>query len=159
MPLLNEDYQAVSHSMVQETWPEGSVNVNHWEVPTYMVQMSVFLQKRTLAVLQPIAEAWYGQPLAPLEVRPTRSFRRNSVVANHVEPHEDSAVAVKVVVECRSCERWPLFVGRPDGEVDAMYAAYGDMIMCDSLCVVQGRPLPLEGAMHSEFEAHFKLQA
>jgi len=140
-----------------ERWSEGSTFVNHWEAPTYMVELKGgnAMKQKIISHVQPILEAWSGQPLVPTSLYGIRIYQGDAMLAPHVDrlPLVTSAI-INVAQDVD--EPWPLELIGHDGWAVNVTIEPGEMILYESHSVLHGRPFPLQGRYYANVFVHFE---
>jgi prolyl 4-hydroxylase len=126
-----------------EYWDEGNSYTNHWTSPTSYLALDRFLtiqQRRTvLRQVQEVLEQWTHTRLVPTSLYGLRVYRRDAVLAPHVDrfPLVISAI-LNVAQEIDDGEEgWPLEVIGHDGVAVNVTMKPGEMILYESASVVR----------------------
>lgn len=163
--LLNVFWNDNKDQKVLEDWGDGSIYTNHWESPTYMVNveddnMSGGGKKLKDAIwdaaIDGIAQ-WTGgvAKLRPVSLYGIREYTEGSVLSPHVDriPLVSSGI-VNVAQDVD--EPWPLEVYDRNGHAENITMEPGDMILYESHSLIHGRPFPLKGRYYANVFIHFE---
>eukprot|EP00574_Skeletonema_japonicum_P002821 CAMPEP_0201715796 /NCGR_PEP_ID=MMETSP0593-20130828/1896_1 /ASSEMBLY_ACC=CAM_ASM_000672 /TAXON_ID=267983 /ORGANISM="Skeletonema japonicum, Strain CCMP2506" /LENGTH=492 /DNA_ID=CAMNT_0048205393 /DNA_START=56 /DNA_END=1534 /DNA_ORIENTATION=- len=146
-----------------EDWDEGNTYTNHWDSPTFMLDIEdqLFtgggskLEKLIWDGSKKMLEEWTGQTLQPCSLYGIRKYTEGAVLAPHVDrlPLVTSAI-INVAQDLD--EPWPLEVYGHDGMAYNITMQPGEMILYESHSVVHGRPFPLKGRYYANVFIHFE---
>lgn len=146
-----------------EAWDSGNTYTNHWESPTFMLNIEDDTFKGGGGALKKLIwdgakstlEKWTKQKLQPCSLYGVRKYTTGSVLAPHVDrlPLVTSAI-INVAQDLD--EPWPLEVYGHDGKAYNITMEPGEMILYESHSVVHGRPFPLKGRYYANVFIHFE---
>lgn len=146
-----------------EMWDEGNTYTNHWEAPTFMLNIDddrfqgggEKLQQLIWDGAKSTLEKWTKQQLQPCSLYGVRKYTEGAVLAPHVDrlPLVTSAI-INVAQDLD--EPWPLEVYGHDGKAYNITMEPGEMILYESHSVVHGRPFPLKGRYYANVFIHFE---
>ena len=160
---------------VEENWSPGNTYVNHWDVPTKMldvgrqdVPLPLTNQERVKFVqqVQSVLEEWTKQSLVFTSLYGIRIYEKGSILAPHVDrlPLVSSAI-IHVAHgnsegdEARNDqeeEPWILEVIGHDGKARNITMEDDDMLLYESHSIIHGRPFPLQGSYYANIFVHFE---
>ena len=163
--ILSDFYETNRANKVLEDWDFGNIFTNHWESPTYMVNVEdtktvgggAALKKAVWdAAIDGIAE-WTGgvAKLRPVSLYGIREYTEGSILSPHVDrvPLVSSGI-VNVAQDVD--EPWPLEVYDRNGHAVNITMEPGDMILYESHSLIHGRPFPLRGRSYANIFIHFE---
>mmetsp|Transcript_29567 Transcript_29567/g.54519 ORF Transcript_29567/g.54519 Transcript_29567/m.54519 type:complete len:327 (+) Transcript_29567:119-1099(+) len=146
-----------------EEWFTGNTYTNHWESPTWMLDVGdeelpgggAKLKNSIWEVARHALQEFTGQELTPTSLYGIRKYTEGSILATHVDrlPLVSSAI-INVAQDVD--EPWPLEVFGHDGRAYNVTMEPGEMILYESHSVLHGRPFPLEGRYYANVFVHFK---
>lgn len=149
--------------MVEEVWPGGSIYVNHWEAPTYMVSVEdrklrgggSELKAKIWDAAKSTIEEWTQMELRPTSMYGIRMYTENAVLNPHVDrlPLVSSCI---INVDQDVDEPWPLEVYDRKGQAVNVTMEPGDMVLYESGSLIHGRPFPLKGRFYANIFIHFE---
>ncbi|KAL9187333.1 hypothetical protein ACHAXT_001436 [Thalassiosira profunda] len=146
-----------------EEWDMGNTYTNHWESPTWMLDVGDEhlhgggnkLKNAIWEVARHELQQWTGQELTPTSLYGIRKYTEGSILATHVDrlPLVTSAI-INVAQDVD--EPWPLEVYGHDGVAYNITMEPGEMILYESHSVLHGRPFPLKGRYYANVFIHFE---
>ncbi|KAL7555320.1 hypothetical protein ACHAWF_019006 [Thalassiosira exigua] len=146
-----------------EAWFEGNTYTNHWDSPTYMLNVSdaklqgggSALTDRIKEVARHELERWTDQEVTPTSLYGVRKYTDGAVLATHVDrlPLVLSAV---LNVDQDVDEPWPMELYGHDGVAYNVTLEPGEMLLYESHSVLHGRPFPLKGRHYANVFIHFE---
>jgi len=146
-----------------EEWYAGNTYTNHWECPTWMLDVDndklegagEKLKNMIWEIARHSLEEWTGQELTPTSLYGIRKYTEGSILNTHVDrlPLVTSAI-INVAQDVD--EPWPLEVYGHDGRAYNVTMEPGDMILYESASVLHGRPFPLKGRFYANVFVHFE---
>ena len=135
MGLLQKFWRANRQLQVLEKWATGNTYTNHWESPTYMVNVEnpylrgggEDLKAKIWESARDIVQWWIGESLATSSVYGIRVYQKGAVLIPHVDrlPLVSSAI-INVAQDVE--EPWPLEVIGHDGVAYNITMNPGDMV-------------------------------
>lgn len=151
--------EASPSSKVLERWERGNTYLNHWESPTYMIDITQILshaeQQQLVQAVQSVLEAWTQQSLILTSLYGIRVYGNEAVLAPHVDRLPlVSSVIINVAQDVE--EPWVLEVIGHDGQATNITMEPGDMVLYESHSVLHGRPFPLKGSYYANVFVHFE---
>eukprot|EP00985_Skeletonema_marinoi_P000717 scaffold252_cov204-Skeletonema_marinoi.AAC.5 len=154
-----KNYERKEH----ENWPKGNTYVNHWNSPTYMVNVESGtlrgggqnMKRKIWDGVKPILEEWTGMELEPSSMYGIRMYTDGAVLS----PHADrtpliSSCIINVAQDVD--EDWPLEVYGRDGLAYNVTMQPGDMVLYESHSLIHGRPFSLKGRYFANIFIHFQ---
>lgn len=144
-----------------EKWPPGSIYVNHWVSPTYMISFEntqfrggYDVKKQIWEEAKPILEEWTNKKLTPTSLYGVRIYKDKAILATHVDrlPLVSSAI---IQVDQDLDEPWPIEVYARDGKAYNVTMDPGDMVLYESHTTLHGRPFPMKGRFYANVFVHF----
>jgi len=161
--LLTDYWEKNKKSQKLEQWPAGSIYVNHWASPTYMVSVEDSklrgggskLKQDIWDAAQSTLEQWTGMELEPTSMYGIRVYTDGAVL----NPHADrlplvSSCIVNVAQDVD--EPWPLEIYDREGNAVNVTMEPGDMVLYESHSLIHGRPFPLKGRYFANIFIHFE---
>jgi len=150
-----------------EFWNDGNTYVNHWEVPTMLLDIgrkdvpNPFTSKEYEIIVksvQDILESWTNQRLVLTSAYGIRLYEEGSILAPHVDRLPLVSSAIINVFQRNVTEPWVLEVIGHDGIAHNLTSELGEMILYESASVIHGRPYPLKGkgALYGSIFVHFE---
>eukprot|EP00804_Cyclotella_cryptica_P021530 CCRYP_005823-RB/>CCRYP_005823-RB protein AED:0.42 eAED:0.42 QI:104/1/1/1/0.66/0.5/4/324/478 len=146
-----------------ENWPKGNTYTNHWQAPTYMVNVEdtklrgagYNLKKKVWDAAREVISEWTGEELTECSMYGIRVYTEGSILATHVDrmPLVSSAI---LNVDQDVDEPWPIEVYAHDGKAYNVTMEPGDMVLYESHSVLHGRPFPLKGRYYANIFIHFE---
>mmetsp|Transcript_22394 Transcript_22394/g.38426 ORF Transcript_22394/g.38426 Transcript_22394/m.38426 type:complete len:493 (+) Transcript_22394:84-1562(+) len=146
-----------------EEWFTGNTYTNHWESPTWMLDVDndkligggKTLKHSIWETARHALQEWTGQELTPTSLYGIRKYTLGSILATHVDrlPLVTSAI-INVAQDVE--EPWPLEVYGHDGKAYNVTIEPGEMILYESHSVLHGRPFPLKGNYYANVFIHFE---
>lgn len=146
-----------------EEWFTGNTYTNHWESPTWMLDVGddrlpgggAKLKNAIWETARHELERWTSQELTPTSLYGIRKYESGAVLATHVDrlPLVTSAI-INVAQDVD--EPWPLEVYGHDGVAYNVTMEPGEMILYESHSVLHGRPFPLVGRYYANVFIHFE---
>jgi prolyl 4-hydroxylase len=146
----------------EENWEAGNSYVNHWESPTYMLDLTDYLSEtdrlELIVAVQSVLEAWTQQPLTVTSLYGIRVYKEGAILAPHVDrlPLVSSAILHVAHDPTHVDEPWILEVIGHDGKARNVTMEAGDMLLYESHSVIHGRPYALKGSYYANVFVHFE---
>ena len=148
----------------QEEWNPANTYVNHWEAPTYLLdmgredlpEMSASIQWEIVREVQSMVEAWTKQSVILTSLYGIRAYQRGAILAPHVDRLPLVSSAIINVAQEGVEEQWPLEVIGHDGIAVNITLEPGEMILYESHSVIHGRPYPFRGTYYANLFIHFE---
>ncbi|VEU37034.1 unnamed protein product [Pseudo-nitzschia multistriata] len=167
MELLQSFFEKNERYVWPEFWNEGNTYVNHWEVPTGLLDIGreslphPFAREERETIIrsiQDVLESWTGQRLVLTSAYGIRVYQEGAILAPHVDRLPLVSSAIINVFQKNVAEPWVLEVIGHDGKAHNLTAEPGEMILYESASVIHGRPYPLrgEGAKYGSVFVHFE---
>ncbi|KAL7563090.1 hypothetical protein ACA910_022583 [Epithemia clementina (nom. ined.)] len=163
MDLLLGHWNRNKENKKQEVWGTGSIYVNHWESPTYMVSVEdnglrgggYQLKNQIWDSVKPILEEWTNMELKPTSQYGIRVYTSGAVLSPHVDrlPLVSSCI-INVAQDLE--EPWVLEVIDRQGHAVNVTMHPGDMVLYESGSLVHSRPFPLKGNYFANIFIHFE---
>jgi len=163
--LLTKFWETNKHRKVLEDWDPESIYVNHWESPSYILDVGnpeykgggeSLKEEIWNTAVDAIAE-WTGglAKLRPVSLYGIREYTTGAVLSPHVDriPLVSSGI-VNIAQDVD--EPWPLEVYGRDGLAVNITMEPGDMIFYESHSLIHGRPFPLRGRYFANVFIHFE---
>lgn len=161
----------IGHEIV-ERWSPGNTYVNHWDVPTKMLDVGredlpspLTNQQRWTLVqqVQSVLEEWTKQSLVFTSVYGIRIYQKGAILAPHVDrlPLVSSAI-IHVAHggpegdDKDNSQPWILEVIGHDGKARNITMEDDDMLLYESHSIIHGRPFPLHGSYYANVFVHFE---
>jgi prolyl 4-hydroxylase len=169
--MLTQLWNEKQHEAVVELWDPSNTYVNHWEVPTRMLDIKQHLSEEQLwtiiKAVQPIMESWTGQSLILTSIYGIRAYYKGAILAPHVDRlplvssciihvASSSSSSQKQEEEGTSSDPWILEVIDHHGQAHNVSMDPGDMVLYESHSVIHGRPYPLQGDHYANIFLHFE---
>eukprot|EP00536_Pseudo-nitzschia_multiseries_P014946 jgi/Psemu1/262545/estExt_Genewise1Plus.C_7950003 len=165
MKLLTKFWEDNRERKQSEEWGPGSIFVNHWEVPSYVVDLDnkklkgggEEIKKAIYdAAIDGVAEWTGGQAkLRPVSVYGIRQYLEGAILSPHVD--RNPLVSSGIVNVAQDVEEpWPLEVYGRDGKAVNITMEPGDMVLYESHSLIHGRPFPLKGRYMANVFIHFE---
>lgn len=150
-----------------EFWNHGNTYVNHWEVPTMLLDigrrdlphpLTTQEYETIIQSIQDILESWTNQRLVLTSAYGVRVYREGAILAPHVDRLPLVSSAIINVFQKKVAEPWVLEVIGHDGMAHNLTSEENEMILYESASVIHGRPYPLkgEGAIYGSLFVHFE---
>jgi prolyl 4-hydroxylase len=168
MTLLQKFWNANHGSEVEEVWDKSNTYVNHWDVPTSMLDLGrsdlseksgMTDQQRWKLVqeVKAVLEQWTRQSLVFTSLYGIRIYHTGAILAPHVDrlPLVSSAI-INVAQDDDDAEPWILEVIGHTGKAVNLTLDPGDMLLYESHSVIHGRPFPLQGNYYANVFFHFE---
>jgi len=160
---IKEFWEANKGREEVEEWFAGNTYTNHWESPTWMLDVGdenlagggPKLKNLIWEAARHSLQEWTGQELTPTSLYGIRKYQTGAILATHVDrlPLVTSAV-INVAQDVD--EPWPLEVYGHDGRAYNVTMEPGEMILYESHSVLHGRPFPLKGKFYANAFIHFE---
>ena len=137
----------------KEDW-YGFTYVNHWEAPTYMLNIKERairgsgpkLKRDIWDNVKPLLEEWTGMELKPsCNEMGIREYTKGAMFAPHADRMPLITSAIINVAQEGMEEDWPLEVYGRDGLAYNVTMKPGDMLLYESHSLVHGRPFAMRG--------------
>jgi len=165
--LLKKFWDKNERHLWPEFWDDGNTHVNHWEVPTALLDIgrqdlphSFTTQEYNTIIrsIQDTLESWTNQRLVLTSVYGIRVYGEGAILAPHVDRLPLVSSAIINVFQHNVTEPWVLEVIGHDGMAHNLTAEPSDMILYESSSIIHGRPYSLkgEGAMYGSLFVHFE---
>lgn len=161
--LLNDYWEKNKRHKKKERWPDGSIYVNHWESPTYMVSVEDSglrgggsqMKAAVWDAAKSTIEQWTGMELKPISQYGIRMYTEGAILNPHVDrlPLVSSCI---VNVDQDVDEPWPLEVYDREGNAVNVTMEPGDMVLYESHSLIHGRPFALKGRFYANIFIHFE---
>jgi prolyl 4-hydroxylase len=161
--LLTDYWKKNQAKQKLENWPAGSIYVNHWKSPSYMVSVEdnnlrgggLKLKNEIWDAAKTTLEQWSGMELKPTSMYGIRVYTDGAVLNPHVDrlPLVSSCI-VNVAQDLD--EPWPLEVYDREGNAVNVTMEPGDMVLYESHSLIHGRPFPLKGRFFANIFIHFE---
>ena len=150
-----------------EFWDDGNTYVNHWEIPTRLLNIGrqdlpyTFTTQEydtIIQSIQEILESWTNQPLILTSAYGIRVYGEGAILAPHVDRLPLVSSAIINVFQYNVTEPWVLELIGHDGIAHNLTADPSEMILYESASIIHGRPFPLKGkgAMYGSIFVHFE---
>ena len=137
---VNKDHQ------LKETFGRGSVLINYWDNPPYMLQIlndelegggNELYDAINDATIEAVEE-WIGMEVNPVSLYGIRIYKEGSILTPHVDRTPlISSVILNVAQDVD--EPWPLEVIGHDGIARNITMEPGDMVLYESHSVIHGK--------------------
>lgn len=146
-----------------EEWFTGSTYTNHWESPTWMLDVGdetltgggSKLKKLVMEATRHALQTWTGQELTPTSLYGIRKYTEGGILNTHVD-RLPLVLSATINVAQDTEEEWPLEVFGHDGRAYNITMTPGDMILYESHSVLHGRPFSLKGRYYANLFVHFE---
>ena len=150
--LLSSYWETHYDRREEEKWYSGSTYVNHWEAPTFMVNVEQTtlrgggqsLKRKIWDGVQPILEEWTGMELEPSSMYGIRQYTKGAILSPHADRNPLITSCIINVAQDLG-EDWPLEVYGRDGLAYNVTMKPGDMVLYESHSLIHGRPFPMKG--------------
>lgn len=134
--LLSNFYETNKHLATEEKWSRGYTYTNHWESPTYMVNVESDLpgsgpelKQKIWDGVRPIIEEWTGHKLHQTSMYGIRIYTNNSILATHVDRIPLISSCIINVGQEDMEEPWPIEVYDHAGKAYNVTMEPGDMVL------------------------------
>lgn len=165
--LLKNFWEKNERYVWPEFWNDGNTYVNHWEAPTYLLDIGKHDLPHSFATqeyntiiqsVQDVLESWTNQRLVLTSAYGIRMYGEGAILAPHVDRLPLVSSAIINVFQRNVTEPWPLEVIGHDGIAHNLTSEPSDMILYESASIIHGRPYPLmgEGAVYGSLFVHFE---
>jgi prolyl 4-hydroxylase len=165
--LLKNFWEKNERYVWPEFWNVGNTYVNHWEAPTYLLDIgkhdiphSFTTQEYNTIIqsVQDVLESWTNQRLVLTSAYGIRMYGEGAILAPHVDRLPLVSSAIINVFQRNVTEPWALEVIGHDGIAHNLTSEPSDMILYESASIIHGRPYPLmgEGAVYGSLFVHFE---
>jgi prolyl 4-hydroxylase len=144
--LIQEFWRINQHNTVEESWPSGSIYVNHWSADVKMVSVENhtlvgggnILKNAIWNAARTTLEEWTGHTMADCSLYGIRVYGEGSILAPHVDrlPLTSSAI---LNVDQDLDEPWPLEVIGHDGKAHNVTMEPGDLVLYESHSIIHGQ--------------------
>jgi prolyl 4-hydroxylase len=151
---LLDYYRAHRHETVPEV-PATGVESDEGE-GSLMVPLPEPLRREIHAALQPICEAWCGEPLEPTYVYGLRVYHHGA----RLQPHRDR-IATHIISAILNIDQevntdWPLEIDDHVYRRHRLALQPGEMVLYEGGRLRHGRPEPLDGASFCNVFVHYR---
>jgi len=148
---------------VEEDWDTGNTYTNHWDAPTWMLDIDDEnlkgggdkLKNTINEMVRHHLEDWTDEELTPTSIYGIRKYTEGGMLNTHVDRLPLVASAVINVAQDVD-EDWPLEVFGHDGRAYNVTLEPGDMVLYESHSILHGRPFPLKGRFYANVFVHFE---
>jgi len=165
--IMNKFLEANGRHTWPEFWNHGNTYVNHWEVPTMMLDigrrdlphpLTTQEHETIIQSIQDVLESWTNQRLVLTSAYGVRVYREGAILAPHVDRLPLVSSAIINIFQNKLAEPWVLEVIGHDGMAHNLTSEENEMILYESASVIHGRPYPLrgEGAIYGSLFVHFE---
>jgi len=165
--LLQDFWHANNQHIWPEFWNHGNTYVNHWEVPTLLLDIGRRDLPRPLTTqeyetiiqsVQDVLESWTNQRLVLTSAYGIRLYGEGAILAPHADRLPLVSSAIINIVQGNLAEPWALEVIGHDGIAHNITSTPSEMILYESASVIHGRPYSLkgEGAVYASLFVHFE---
>jgi hypothetical protein len=165
----DEDDQGGEQLAKKESWNEGNTYTNHWQSPTYMLNIPSTslhatgdLRTEIYRTVEKMINQWINgdeeqnkEEFVATSLYGIRIYKEGCLLAPHVDrlPLVTSAI-INVAQDVE--EDWPLEVYGHDGKIYNLTMNPGDVLLYESHSVIHGRPFPLKGKYYANIFVHFE---
>lgn len=111
--------------------------------------------RRLMADLQDIHEAWCGRSLRPAACYGIRVYQPGSYLYNHLDHSRTHIVSSTICVDHRLSGQWPLYIEDLEGRPHEVSIEPGEMVFYEGARLVHGRPYPLPGEYYANIFVHY----
>jgi len=164
--LIKEFWEANKDNHSDEEWFSGNTYVNHWQKPSFMVNVEnetligggFALKNKIWKAAEKTISDWTGQDLKTSSLYGVRIYQEGAILSTHVDrlPLVSSAI-INVAQDVD--EEWPLEVIGHDRRAYNVTMTPGDMVLYESHSVLHGRPFALKGRYFANVFIHFEPRA
>jgi prolyl 4-hydroxylase len=160
--LINETYQLLKNSLVEEKW-DGISNIifdKDGNSPVDILSMDNCNRIKEIIhyELQQIHEEFSGESIEPSFIYGIRSYKRGAMLQTHRDRIATHHISSIIIVDKKVDKDWALDIEDHEGNWHKVYAEVGDMILYESAICEHGRKDPLEGDYFRNFFVHYKLK-
>lgn len=152
---LLDYYRAHRHASVAELEPTG-VESDDGGDGSEMVPLPQSLRREIHAALQPICEAWCGEPLEPTYVYGLRVYRHGA----RLQPHRDRIgthiISAILNIDQETNADWPLEIDDHVYRRHRLVLKPGEMVLYEGGRLRHGRPEPLDGTSFCNVFVHYR---
>ena len=143
-----------SYNLWPEFWNRDNTYVNHWEVPTLLLDIGRKDLPRPLTTqehntiiqsIQDVLESWTNQRLVLTSAYGIRVYQEGAILAPHVDRLPLVSSAIINIFQLDVAEPWVLEVIGHDGMAHNLTSEPTEMILYESASIIHGRPYPLKG--------------
>jgi prolyl 4-hydroxylase len=161
--LLQSFWQRNTENWKPEVWPEANTYTNHWQAPTYMVNIEDSslrgggqpLKQAVWDAARSYISEWIGQELTECSLYGIRVYTEGAILNSHVDRLPlVSSVILNVAQDVD--EPWPLELIGHDGKAHNVTMEPGEMILYESHSILHGRPFALKGRYMANLFVHFE---
>jgi len=161
--LVKEFWEKNQGSEEVEEWFTGNTYANHWESPTWMLDVGDDnlmgggnkLKNSIWEASRHHLQQWTSQELTPTSLYGLRKYTDGAILATRVDRLPLVLCAIINVAQDVD-EPWPLEVYGHDGRAYNVTMEPGEMILYESGSVLHGRPFPLKGRYYANVYIHFE---
>jgi len=149
-----------SNGWRREPWSDDEINVNQWEVDTYVLYVSDELRAAIVAHYHDVLAEWAGvaaDELVSTSVYGIRAYTNGSILATHVDRPDTHVISSILNCGQRGVRRpWLLQVTGFDGVEASIDMQPGDSVFYESATVPHGRYVAFDGDAYFNVFTHFK---
>jgi prolyl 4-hydroxylase len=152
---LLDYYRAHRHAPMRELTVTG-VETDDGGDGSELVPLPDVLRREIHAALQPICEAWCGEPLEPTAVYGLRVYHHGA----RLQPHRDR-IATHIISAILNIDQetntdWPLEIDDHVYRSHRLVLKPGEMVLYEGGRLRHGRPEPLDGASFCNVFVHYR---
>lgn len=114
------------------------------------------LARAILDGMQPVVEAWCGEPLVATSIYGVRVYHRGATLAPHVD-HLETHVASAVLLVAQECDApWPLVLHGPDNQRHEVTLTPGEALLYEGARLTHERDRGLMGDTYAALFIHYR---
>lgn len=148
-------YRAHRHAPVRELAGNGVIGDDD-DDGSELVLLPEPLRHEIHAALQPICEAWCGEPLEPTFVYGLRVYHHGARLAPHRDRVATHIISAILNIDQETNRDWPLEIDDHVYRRHRLVLQPGEMVLYEGGRLRHGRPEPLDGASFCNVFVHYR---